>query len=309
MLEDPQLDLGRLAREVREAYGLDARSFELRRGHDLFSVAYRIDTDIGPRFLKVLLRRPAATPLAVPRAIKEAGISAVVPPIPAIGGSLAHATADGSSLVLYPYVAGSNAVSRTMSADQWRGFGAALRAVHDSPLAARFRGLLPAEPFAMPWAPDLRRILAVGADPPLRSGAAARMAALLGERAKVLERMLRRAEELAGRLRHRPCERVLCHADIHAANLLVADDGRVLMVDWDGPMLAPRERDLLFVIGSRIARRVEPQEEAWFFEGYGPVEIDPEALVFFRHERILEDVAIDAESILSDPRRDEAAAL
>ena len=58
---------------------------------------------------------------------------------------------------------------------------------------------------------------------------------------------------------------VLCHNDIHLANLLVGHDGRLAVVDWDGLRLAARERDLMFVAGQQRAR---------FLEGYGPAELD-----------------------------------
>jgi spectinomycin phosphotransferase len=60
-------------------------------------------------------------------------------------------------------------------------------------------------------------------------------------------------------------ELVLCHADLHLANLLVGSGERLRVVDRDGLQLAPRVRDLLFVAGPERAR---------FFDGYGPVALD-----------------------------------
>ncbi len=162
------------------------------------------------------------------------------------------------------------------------------------------------EAFSLPSAAEVRRLLGL-VDRTDFGGAAARLAEFLWGHAGRIRRVLARAEALGGSLRTRPFEHVLCHADIHAANVLVGEDGRIHLIDWDGPIVAPRERDLLFVVGSRIARAVEPREEGLFFEGYGPAEIDPEALVYYRYERIIEDIGEFGKSVLLDPSLGERA--
>jgi spectinomycin phosphotransferase len=41
--------------------------------------------------------------------------------------------------------------------------------------------------------------------------------------------------------------RVGCHGDPHLGNVLIAD--RLYLIDWDDVLLAPREQDLMFMLG------------------------------------------------------------
>ena len=194
-----------------------------------------------------------------------------------------------------------------LSDAQWREFGSTLREVHASRLGERLRGRLPVETFSLPSAASVRMLLTLVGEAKFEGPAATQLAAFLQERDEQIRRMLARAEALGHSLRSKGFEYVLCHADIHAANVLVGDDGRIHLIDWDGPLIAPRERDLLFVVGSKIARAVDPREEALFFEGYGQVGIDPDALVYYRYERIVEDIGEFGKSVLLDPSLGERA--
>ena len=306
MLEDPGLDRDELAAELCSAYGIQASGFTFVPGYDQRAASYDVTASDGRWFVKVRFGAGPTAPLEVPRALGDAGVPHVLAPIPAGTGALLQPMADDRSLVVYPFVNGRNAMAAGMNRDQWRAFGTTLRAVHDSGLEATLAGRLPAEAFALPSAEPVRRLLARPRLP--RSGAAAeRLDRVLRREAGRVGSMVERAEALGARLRGRSWERVLCHADIHAANILVTDAGEILLVDWDRPMLAPCERDLLFVVGSRIARHVEPHEEAWFFEGYGEVEINPEALIYYRYERILEDIGEIGRSVFDDPGPSEAS--
>ena len=70
------------------------------------------------------------------------------------------------------------------------------------------------------------------------------------------------------------------------------------MVDWDDPIMAPKERDLMF-IGSGVANVWnKPHEEEYFYSGYGNSEINIAILAYYRHERIVEDMAVYGQQLL-----------
>lgn len=110
--------------------------------------------------------------------------------------------------------------------------------------------------------------------------------------------ILERAESLSKTIQETDLEFVLCHADIHTANLLLTDDDQIYIVDWDETMLAPKERDLLFIIGSIFNDTSNGRWEQLFFEGYGKTEVDPLALAYYRFDWCVEDIGEFAKDVL-----------
>lgn len=311
MRDDPGLDIGKITATLDAGYGLCVSAVRyLPIGYDLDTAVYEITAEDGERyFLKVRFGPVHEPSLLVPRALIDLGIENVLAPLGANSAQL-WLPLEGCpdfTVVLYPFIDGENAMIAGMTEDQWRTFGSTLRAVHDSGLGERFRGQLPVESFALPSAALVREVLALTDRESPADGASASFAAFWREQSTRIEDMLTHTESHGWRLQSRVFDLVLCHADIHAANILAGDDGRIHIIDWDGPRIAPRERDLLFVIGSRIARKVEPWEEEWFFEGCGPVQIDPSALVYYRYERIIEDLGEIGRSVFLGPHMSEPA--
>jgi spectinomycin phosphotransferase len=99
-------------------------------------------------------------------------------------------------------------------------------------------------------------------------------------------------------------EFVLCHTDIHTANLLLSNNDKIYIVDWDEALLAPKERDLLFVIGSIFSDNSDGRWERLFFEGYGETEVDPLALAYYRYDWCVEDMGEFAEDVFSKENLD-----
>ena len=94
-------------------------------------------------------------------------------------------------------------------------------------------------------------------------------------------------------------EFIVCHSDIHAGNLHIGTDGDLYIVDWDAPILAPKERDLMYAGGGLMGDWRSPQEEeSLFYQAYGQTDINWQAIAYYRCERIIEDIAIYCEQLL-----------
>ena len=86
---------------------------------------------------------------------------------------------------------------------------------------------------------------------------------------------------------------------------MVPPDGDFVIVDWDEALLAPRERDLMFVDGVAGGHVADPPA---FFEGCGDVAIDAVVLTYYRAEWTIQDLALYAAASLAPDASDEAKA-
>jgi spectinomycin phosphotransferase len=299
MLTRPQITDESIIACLRDGFGLRIIQVTfLSIGADVNSAAFRVTVDNGtPYFLK--LRSGYFNPVAVevPTFLYAQGIRTVMAPLPTIDNQL-WASAGGFSCLLYRYFEGTNGFEAILSKMQWHDLGESLRAVHGAPLPAGLASRLPREDYE----PRLRNVVRAFDrhvrqtifDDPI----AARFADLWTARRNEIQCIVDRAEGLAQTLRNREVGLVLCHSDLHAGNVLLGADDELAIVDWDEPILAPKERDLMFVGGGVGGVWNQPQEADWFYEGYGHAMVDPVALYYYRYERIVADFAAYADQIL-----------
>jgi spectinomycin phosphotransferase len=299
MLQAPDIPEARLLQAVRQHFAIEAVAVTfLPIGNDTRSFVYRIDVRGGGLyFLKLRAGEPYLPSLGIPRLLRDGGLREVVAPLPARGGSL-FGQIDQYTLLLYPFVSGDSAMQRGMSEAQWHAHGTALRQVHDTPVPPALAALLPRET----WVPaslahlihSHRQLCAAGLvfDDSVRTEA---LVFWLARRATI-ERAIAQVQTMGAKLVDAGLPLVLCHADIHTANIMVDDAGQLHYVDWDAPMFAPKERDMKFVIGTQIGDPVTPAQEAAFLAGYGATPLDRRALAYFRTEWIIEDFADYAHS-------------
>src|SRR4051794_36897672 len=164
MREDRGLNGNAIADCLAAHYGLAVASVTfLPIGNDFQAAVYRVlATDGTAYFLKIRFGPIFEPGLLVPRALVDLGIGNVLAPLRTTTGGLWCALDEhaGAAVVLYPFIPGQNAKLAGLSDEQWRIFGATLRAVHESGLEARCRGQLRGEDFTLPAAAVVRRQLA-----------------------------------------------------------------------------------------------------------------------------------------------------
>jgi len=287
---------------LRAHFGLTvAELVLLPLGQDASAWVYRARTaDDRAYFLKVRTRVDNAAGLLVPRYLRDRGIAQVVAPLPAATGALWAEVGDYAA-ILYPFVAGATGMARGLTDQQWIDYGAPLRRVHDTALAPDLARVMRRESFAPDGADTVRRLDAQIGARTFEDPAASALATFWQARREEIHTLLQRAEDLGRRLAAAGPGSVLCHADIHTNNVLLDDDGRVWFVDWDDTVLAPRERDLMFVVGGLRSGLVGPREEARFFEGYGATAVDPLALAYYRYAWAVSDIGAYGAQVLFRP--------
>jgi spectinomycin phosphotransferase len=300
MADKPEPLADGIARCLQGAYGLAAAQITpLPLGVDRNAAVYRIDAADGAAyFLK--LRSDAFDGLSVllPRFLSEQGIKQIIAPLSTRAGRLS-AKVESLLAILYSFVEGQQGLQIRLSEQNWRELGEALRQLHATAVPPALAGRIRQEQYSSRWREAIRAFLEHVEGNGYQDRVAAELVALLNARRHEILDVVHRAEQLAGDLRKESPRFVLCHSDVHAANILIAADGALFIVDWDAPIMAPRERDLMFIGGAQGFQSCGPrEEEALFYRGYGRTELNQKALAYYRYERVVEDIAVFCERLL-----------
>ncbi|MCC6894911.1 MAG: aminoglycoside phosphotransferase family protein [Anaerolineae bacterium] len=300
MLEKPAIPDDNIIAVLQSEYSLTYPQLTfLPLGADANAAVYRATTANRDYFVK--LRRGAVdqTSIAIPHLLREQGITAVIPPLATRVGSLWTTIAD-FTLILYPFVAGHNGFEVNLSDNHWLDLGQALKGVHTTPIPPSIAASLARENYSDDFRARVTGFQQQAATMRFTDPVAIKLAALLVAKETDVTRLVQTASQLAAVLKSQPLEFVLCHSDIHAGNVLIDSTGTLRIVDWDQPVLAPKERDLMFVgggIGSYTRRDLDAQE-IYFYQGYGETSVNPVALAYYRCERIVQDIAAYCDQLL-----------
>ncbi|MEV6369064.1 phosphotransferase [Micromonospora musae] len=301
MIDKPDVDERLLATEVAAAWAVDLTSLTfLPVGLDGHAWAYRVDTSEGGRyFLKLRHGEFGRAATRLPGFLRAQGVRQVVAPIDLPDGGSSHRFG-AYHLLLYPFHDGGSRWGRGLTDRQWTEYGEFLGRLHTVAPSADIAADLPNETYRSNAGERLRLLGG-------QAAASEALGAFWARYGAALHRQSETVEQLAG---HVPQGRhVICHADIHPGNLIADGDGPLHVVDWDAPILAPRERDLMFVYSQDFGDHpLNAHRAALFRAGYGPYEVDRTTLNYYRSERHLDDAAAFLDGILNSAASPESRA-
>jgi spectinomycin phosphotransferase len=299
MLERPDIQDEKIIACLQGEYGLSATQIAfLPLGADVNTAVYRaIAGNETPYFVK--LRRGAFDEISVilPKFLSDQDIKQIIAPLPTKLGKL-WAGVDEYRVILYPFVAGHDGYEASLSERHWSEFGAALKRIHAAVLPPRMLELTQQETYSPQWRESVKSFLERIETGVFDDLLVINLAAFLqGKRDEILD-LVRRTERLAQTLQGQSPQLIVCHSDLHAGNVLITTEGDFYIVDWDNPILAPKERDLMFVGGGLMGKGRRPEdEEALFYQAYGQTRVNPIALAYYRYERIVQDIAAFCEQL------------
>lgn len=275
---------------LQQQYDLNPVTLEfLPVGLDYNAGVYRVVSEQGTAYLLKVTSRPLYEPRClVPRYLNEQGITSVVAPIPTRSGAL-WTSVEEWTVIVYPFIDGDTSWTG-MTNEQWKEVGSIFQQIHQVMLppegfeSLRKETFDPTEYIRWVRAFETQHLHA------RRNGSVSERALRADWVAhqSTIHTVVAFLEKVAAVLQSRPLPYVIAHADLHPANLLRDHAGYVFVIDWDEVMLAPKERDFIFVR--------EPQADA-FFQGYGQREIDWMALTYYLWERVVQDLIEDARDV------------
>lgn len=302
MLEKPDIADEAIITCLHVHYGLNSTALEfLPIGYDATAWVYRVDTEGDTFFLKLKKGALHQASLFVPHFLRDSGISQIVAPIANKHGILWTCLNPSFNVILYPFIEGKTGMEAGLSDKQWIEFGSILQQIHSTRLTPELSQIIQRETFIPQWAKRVREIDAQIEHGNFQHPTEIELTQFWhSKRAEILN-IVERTLEIGRKLQKQSLEFVVCHSDIHTANVLVDAESNLYIVDWDEVRLAPKERDLMFIgAGGSGGIALTSQQGQLFFKGYGDTQTNPLVMAYYRYEWVVQEFGDFGERVFFD---------
>ncbi|HGK6642580.1 TPA: aminoglycoside O-phosphotransferase APH(9)-Ia [Legionella pneumophila] len=296
----------KLIKLLKVYYGIDIHAVQLIvGGADMNAFGYKADSESNSYFVKLKYGHHDEINLSIIRLLYDSGIKEIIFPIYTRDTKLFQQI-DHFKIIVYPFIDAPNGFTQNLTEKQWQQLGKVLRQIHETSVPTAIQQRLRKETYSPKWREMVRSFYnKIGFDDS-DDQITADFKSFFNQKIDSIHRLVDSSEELSQKIQPDLDKYVLCHSDVHAGNVLVVNEESIYIIDWDEPMLAPKERDLMFIGGGIGNVWNKHHEIDYFYEGYGKTNVDKIILSYYRHERIVEDIAVYGQDLLSRDQNDES---
>jgi spectinomycin phosphotransferase len=184
-------------------------------------------------------------------------------------------------LSIYPFIEGETLNYDALNKDYLTEIARDLRKLHSATLPQAIQALLLKETFDK-YQDSASELMERAKNYTGNDKLLEHLRDFIASRWSSIDRILVNGRRISDYSKQHTYEFVVCHADIHPFNVIKTASGLV-MIDWDGVMLAPRERDLVFY-DSAI------RTESDFHQAYGlDYQADSNLISYYNYEWVLQE--------------------
>lgn len=284
---------------LKHNYGIEVATLTLLPlGADIQASTYKVQAcNQSSYFVKLKRGHNHDIGAIIMALLTNMGIQQIIPIVKTVRGQSTQRL-DDFTLTVSPFIEGQDGFSRPLTDNQWNTLGRVMRQIHETELPPFVQLLVRQETYSPKWRQTLRSLYPLIESGPSGDTIANTLRTFMKRHMTEIHRFVDRAEQLAVMAQSQLPKFVLCHSDIHGGNVLINGNDTIYIVDWDDPILAPKERDLMFIGGGVANVWNKPHEEELFYKGYGKTEVNRTLLAYYRYERIVEDIAVYAQQLL-----------
>ncbi|MBP9759037.1 phosphotransferase [Candidatus Dojkabacteria bacterium] len=298
MLTEPKNKSEKMTDCLTRQYGIQAKSITfMPLGADANTIVYKVESNKGEMYLlKIRTDNFDETSVLIPHYLHEQKVEHIITPV--LTEDLQPYYFDGIDyLTVYPFIDTLKITETEFTDDNKVVLGALMKKIHRLKIPNSIKSKINKYEFSSKWAERLVHAIDKIQKTTFNDQLTIELVQFIKEKDYVIRSLINYSQELTGE----PClvsdEFVLCHGDLHFWNLITDKNNYFYLIDWDTVILAPKERDLMF-IGSKIDNLWNTSQDIdLFYEGYGMTDINKSVQDYFRADRIIEDLVIMCDSI------------
>ena len=186
-------------------------------------------------------------------------------------------------VALFNYIEGKNDEELKLSKKELENIANLLALIHKKTKRLDL-SKVKKEQFNQAYSEQFRRCLKTLKNKKLKNDEQKKLAEIVLPKEKKLLEIHKELRKISKLLNRNNKKFVICHTDPHVLNLIVGKNGLISLIDWDRPVLAPKEHDLWFYLDRRYVSFLNAYKKE-----FGKFKINKQIVHYYYVERHFDD--------------------